>query len=42
MQGFLFARPVPAKAIDRLAGQQYAAQNGQPVPPGAAETVLTA
>jgi predicted signal transduction protein with EAL and GGDEF domain len=40
MQGFLFARPVPAKAIDRLAGQQYAAQNGQPAPPAA--DVLTA
>jgi predicted signal transduction protein with EAL and GGDEF domain len=39
MQGFLFARPVPAKAIDRLAGQQYAAQNGQAPQPAA---VLTA
>ncbi|MGE0061229.1 MAG: putative bifunctional diguanylate cyclase/phosphodiesterase [Xanthobacteraceae bacterium] len=42
MQGFLFARPVPAKAIDRLAGQQYAAQNGQAAPPADTETVLTA
>jgi EAL domain-containing protein (putative c-di-GMP-specific phosphodiesterase class I) len=39
MQGFLFARPVPSKAIDRLAGQQYAAQNGQAPQPAA---VLTA
>lgn len=40
MQGFLFARPAPVKAIDKLAAQQYAANNGSQA--AAPQAVLTA
>ena len=33
MQGFLFARPAPAKAIDRLLGQAKSGDRGRPPPP---------
>ena len=33
MQGYLFARPAPAKAIDRLLGQRKSAGSGRMLPP---------
>jgi diguanylate cyclase (GGDEF)-like protein len=33
MQGFLFAKPAPAKAIDRLLGQQKQGAGGKDLPP---------
>jgi diguanylate cyclase (GGDEF)-like protein len=42
MQGFLFARPAPAKAIDRLLGQGKSADRGRVFPPPLPVATLTA
>ncbi len=42
MQGFLFARPAPAKAIDRLLGQGKSAATGRMFPPPLSLEALTA
>jgi diguanylate cyclase (GGDEF)-like protein len=42
MQGFLFARPAPAKAIDRLLGQGKSGGSGRMLPPPLPPTTLTA
>ena len=41
MQGFLFAKPAPAKAIDRLLGQVKPAGGGRTLPPPLATGMLT-
>ncbi len=42
MQGFLFARPAPAKAIDRLLGQGKPGTSGRMFPPPLSSEALTA
>jgi diguanylate cyclase (GGDEF)-like protein len=42
MQGFLFARPAPAKAIDRLLGQGKSGGSGRMLPPPLSPATLTA
>ena len=42
MQGFLFAKPAPAKAIDRLLGQGKPGSNGRMLPPSVPPATLTA
>ena len=42
MQGFLFARPAPAKAIDRLLGQGKSGDRGRMPPPPLPTATLTA
>jgi hypothetical protein len=42
MQGFLFAKPSPAKAIDRLLGQAKSAGEGRKLPPPLSLGTLTA
>ncbi len=42
MQGFLFAKPAPAKAIDRLLGQAKPAGDGRKLPPPLSIGTLTA
>ena len=42
MQGFLFARPAPAKSIDRLLGQGKPGASGRTFPPPLSSEALTA
>ena len=42
MQGYLFAKPAPAKAIDRLLAQGRPIASGRPFPPPLAPATLTA
>jgi diguanylate cyclase (GGDEF)-like protein len=42
MQGYLFARPAPAKTIDRLLGQGKSAGSGRMLPPPLSPATLTA
>jgi EAL domain-containing protein (putative c-di-GMP-specific phosphodiesterase class I) len=42
MQGYLFAKPAPAKVIDRLLGQGKSGGSGRMFPPPLSPATLTA